>query len=101
MIFVKGFVHADPHPGNLLVQRGPRGRTRLVLLDHGLYRDLPADFRLEYAQLWQSLILWEPEAIKMHAQRLGVDEYRMFASMLTARAWEKYVSPPLHFCCGS
>jgi predicted unusual protein kinase regulating ubiquinone biosynthesis (AarF/ABC1/UbiB family) len=27
-----GFLHADPHPGNLLVQPGPR----LVLLDHGL-----------------------------------------------------------------
>jgi predicted unusual protein kinase regulating ubiquinone biosynthesis (AarF/ABC1/UbiB family) len=31
-IFRLGMVHADPHPGNLLVQRGPR----LVLLDHGL-----------------------------------------------------------------
>ncbi len=27
-----GILHADPHPGNLLVQAGPR----LVLLDHGL-----------------------------------------------------------------
>jgi predicted unusual protein kinase regulating ubiquinone biosynthesis (AarF/ABC1/UbiB family) len=27
-----GILHADPHPGNLLVQPGPR----LVLLDHGL-----------------------------------------------------------------
>jgi predicted unusual protein kinase regulating ubiquinone biosynthesis (AarF/ABC1/UbiB family) len=27
-----GYLHADPHPGNLLVQPGPR----LVLLDHGL-----------------------------------------------------------------
>jgi predicted unusual protein kinase regulating ubiquinone biosynthesis (AarF/ABC1/UbiB family) len=27
-----GILHADPHPGNLLVQTGPR----LVLLDHGL-----------------------------------------------------------------
>jgi ubiquinone biosynthesis protein len=27
-----GIVHADPHPGNLLVQPGPR----LIILDHGL-----------------------------------------------------------------
>src|SRR5712691_1092498 len=27
-----GYLHADPHPGNLLVQPGPR----LVILDHGL-----------------------------------------------------------------
>jgi predicted unusual protein kinase regulating ubiquinone biosynthesis (AarF/ABC1/UbiB family) len=31
-IFRLGILHADPHPGNLFVQPGPR----LVLLDHGL-----------------------------------------------------------------
>ena len=31
-LFRRGILHADPHPGNLLVQPGPR----LVLLDHGL-----------------------------------------------------------------
>ena len=31
-IFRLGMLHADPHPGNLFVQSGPR----LVLLDHGL-----------------------------------------------------------------
>jgi predicted unusual protein kinase regulating ubiquinone biosynthesis (AarF/ABC1/UbiB family) len=31
-----GLLHADPHPGNLLVQPGPR----LVLLDHGLTVEL-------------------------------------------------------------
>ena len=39
-IFRLGWLHADPHPGNLLVQAipGPGGepRPRLVLLDHGL-----------------------------------------------------------------
>jgi ubiquinone biosynthesis protein len=32
-----GYLHADPHPGNILVQKGPR----LVLLDHGLTIELP------------------------------------------------------------
>ena len=39
MIFIHGFVHADPHPGNLLVRRGRDGKAQLVLLDHGLYRE--------------------------------------------------------------
>lgn len=36
-----GFFHADPHPGNILVQAGPR----LVLLDFGLAKDFPPAFR--------------------------------------------------------
>jgi aarF domain-containing kinase len=38
-IFAGGFVHCDPHPGNVLVRPHP-GRPsepQLVLLDHGLY----------------------------------------------------------------
>jgi predicted unusual protein kinase regulating ubiquinone biosynthesis (AarF/ABC1/UbiB family) len=41
-ILVHGFFHADPHPGNLVVQ--PEG-PRLVLLDFGLAKDLPENFR--------------------------------------------------------
>jgi len=35
-IFRLGWLHADPHPGNLLVQVTPGPEPRLVLLDHGL-----------------------------------------------------------------
>lgn len=39
MIFVSGFVHCDPHPGNVLVRKCPRSnKTEIVLLDHGLYQ---------------------------------------------------------------
>jgi aarF domain-containing kinase len=38
MIFSHGFVHCDPHPGNLLVNKNKvNGETQIVLLDHGLY----------------------------------------------------------------
>ncbi|XP_055144599.1 aarF domain-containing protein kinase 1 isoform X8 [Symphalangus syndactylus] len=41
MIFVNGFVHCDPHPGNVLVRKHPgTGKAEIVLLDHGLYQDL-------------------------------------------------------------
>lgn len=37
MIFINGFVHSDPHPGNILVRKDTKGQTEVVLLDHGLY----------------------------------------------------------------
>lgn len=37
MIFIEGFVHSDPHPGNILVHKNKSGQVEIVLLDHGLY----------------------------------------------------------------
>lgn len=37
MIFINGFVHSDPHPGNILVRKGADGGCKIILLDHGLY----------------------------------------------------------------
>lgn len=37
MIFKNGFVHSDPHPGNLLVKKDEKGKLNIILLDHGLY----------------------------------------------------------------
>ena len=38
MIFKFGYVHCDPHPGNVLVKKDPvTGSPQIVLLDHGLY----------------------------------------------------------------
>jgi ubiquinone biosynthesis protein len=42
-LFTHGILHADPHPGNLLVQQ-TRGGPCLVLLDHGLTLDLEPSF---------------------------------------------------------
>ena len=45
MIFDEGYVHCDPHPGNVLVDRQQGGNTQIVLLDHGLYTQLSNKFR--------------------------------------------------------
>ena len=37
MIFKRGFVHSDPHPGNILVRKNQNGKAEIILLDHGLY----------------------------------------------------------------
>ncbi|XP_058285329.1 aarF domain-containing protein kinase 1 isoform X2 [Hylobates moloch] len=90
MIFVNGFVHCDPHPGNVLVRKHPgTGKAEIVLLDHGLYQVLTEEFRLNYCHLWQSLIWTDMKRVKEYSQRLGAGElYPLFACMLTARSWD-------------
>ncbi|XP_066197725.1 aarF domain-containing protein kinase 1 isoform X3 [Saccopteryx leptura] len=89
MIFVNGFVHCDPHPGNVLVHKRPdTGRVEIVLLDHGLYQVLTEEFRLDYCHLWQSLIWTDMKRVEKYSQRLGAGRlYPLFACMLTARSW--------------
>lgn len=52
MIVKHGFFHADPHPGNLMVQPGPK----LVLLDFGQAKDLPPSFREVLVRFTRSLL---------------------------------------------
>lgn len=49
-IFVHGFVHCDPHPGNLFVRPRPDDprKPQLVLIDNGLYRQYSNEFRSVY-----------------------------------------------------
>uniref|UniRef100_A0A8C4Q9P0 AarF domain-containing protein kinase 1 n=1 Tax=Eptatretus burgeri TaxID=7764 RepID=A0A8C4Q9P0_EPTBU len=90
MIFVNGFVHCDPHPGNVLVRKDPNSaETQLILLDHGLYLDLSLSFRLEYCRLWLALIRADIQAIEKHSRALGAgDLFPLFACILTARPWK-------------
>ena len=45
-ILRRGFFHADPHPGNLLVRRRTDGiGAEIVFLDFGLAKELPPSFR--------------------------------------------------------
>lgn len=49
-LFIDKFFHADPHPGNFFVQRGPDGQVRIVVLDLGAaseVRDNLADGMLD------------------------------------------------------
>lgn len=39
-LFIDRFFHADPHPGNFFVQKGPEGQVRIVVLDLGSATEL-------------------------------------------------------------
>ncbi|KAG6866354.1 hypothetical protein C0991_005275 [Blastosporella zonata] len=98
MVFVNGWFHADPHPGNLLIRPAPKTSRspynfEIVLLDHGLYFDLDPALRANYAKLWLSLIApASPETTldrRKYAElvgNIGPDLYPVFEAALTGRA---------------
>src|SRR2546426_5617680 len=66
-ILVHGFFHADPHPGNILVQPGPR----LVLLDFGLAKDFPPTIRQGIGRLTAAIVHGDRVAIAAAFRALG------------------------------
>ncbi|KAK3718774.1 hypothetical protein QZH41_014044, partial [Actinostola sp. cb2023] len=93
MIFVTGYVHCDPHPGNVLVRKDGSDDVEIVLLDHGLYQQLSDEFRVQYCKLWQCLIASDVEGIKRYSNDMGVgDLYGLFACVLTSRSWNVVTS---------
>jgi aarF domain-containing kinase len=100
MMFLDGFVHCDPHPGNILIRpaKNPKKfKFDLVLLDHGLYRTLTEQMRTDYAHLWTSLIRGDEEGIRTYSLRVGCrpESHRLFASLLTGREWSTISSADL------
>ncbi|EXC09422.1 hypothetical protein L484_002385 [Morus notabilis] len=103
MMFKHGFVHCDPHAANLLVRPLPSSRKgilgkrkpQLILLDHGLYKELDCETRTNYAALWKGLIFADAKAIKENSVKLGAGEdlYALFAGILTMRPWNRVIDP--------
>lgn len=103
MMFKHGFVHCDPHAANLLVRPLPsskrsilgKRKPQLIILDHGLYKELDFHTRANYAALWKALIFADATAIKENCVKLGAGEdlYALFAGILTMRPWNKVVDP--------
>lgn len=92
MIFIEGFVHCDPHPGNILVRKTDNG-PEIQLLDHGLYCTLPEKFRYNYSNLWISIINADQNEIRKWAQELGAgDLFPLLACILASKPWESLMA---------
>ncbi|KAI0338382.1 ABC1-domain-containing protein [Trametopsis cervina] len=81
-IFSFGWVHCDPHPGNVLVRPHPTKprQPQFVLLDHGLYVRVTESFRQQYATLWRALMTMDFDTIKDVASQWGIGTPDLFAS---------------------
>lgn len=69
-ILVHGFFHGDPHPGNLLIQKGPSGPV-LVILDLGMAKEFTPQLRIGLIRLTAAIIARDPAAIGAAFRDLG------------------------------
>lgn len=87
-MFLFGWVHCDPHPGNILIRRLPSGKPQLVLLDHGLYITTTPEFRHQYATFWKSLLTFDNATIARIADQWGIGNADLFASATLLRPYQ-------------
>ena len=90
-IFDWGWVHCDPHPGNIIVRPHPdpaharRRQAQFVLLDHGLYVRVSDAFQQQYARLWKGLLAVDFGVVKGVAEEWGIGTPDLFASATLMR----------------
>lgn len=99
MTFISGHLHCDPHLGNVFIRPHPptsstSSNFQIVLLDHGLYRQLPQQLRVDYAHLWLSIINNNIPAMQYYSELVAnvpPSKFTLFASAITGRDYGKVV----------
>ncbi len=73
-VFVDGYFHADPHPGNLFVIDEPTAneRPRVLFVDFGLSKKLDDRLRDEMRAAMMALLRRDPDGFVAGMQRLGI-----------------------------
>ncbi|KAG2440120.1 hypothetical protein HXX76_004234 [Chlamydomonas incerta] len=99
LMFIQGYVHGDPHPGNLMVRpkgrpswlrwlfRGTRRGFELVVLDHGTYLEVEPELRQQFCQLWCAVVMQdEATQADISTAMAGEAGGRILPLLLTQRA---------------
>ncbi|KAL9033087.1 MAG: hypothetical protein Q9214_007676 [Letrouitia sp. 1 TL-2023] len=86
-MFLWGWCHCDPHPGNIFIRRLPSGKPELVLIDHGLYVHMKPNFRHQYSLFWKSLMTFDNKTIEEIVKSWGINNPDMFASATLMRPY--------------
>lgn len=99
MTFISGHLHCDPHLGNVFI-RPANPKTHhghnfeIVLLDHGLYRQLPRKLRTDYAHLWLSIINNDIPSMCYYSELVAnvpPEKFPLFASAITGRDYGRII----------
>ncbi|MCJ1458530.1 hypothetical protein MMC28_008903 [Mycoblastus sanguinarius] len=86
-MFLWGWVHCDPHPGNIFIRRLPSGKPELVLIDHGLYVHMKPEFRHQYCLFWKSLMTFDNKTVGEIVTSWGINNADIFASATLMRPY--------------
>ncbi|KAL2042988.1 hypothetical protein N7G274_004046 [Stereocaulon virgatum] len=86
-MFLWGWVHCDPHPGNIFIRRLPSGRPELVLIDHGLYIHMKPELRHQYSLFWKSLMTFDNKTLNAIVKSWGINNADIFASATLLRPY--------------
>ncbi|MCA9299323.1 MAG: hypothetical protein KDA28_09665, partial [Phycisphaerales bacterium] len=73
MVLRHGVFHADPHPGNLLVlpPATPGGPARIGLIDFGLTKRLPEEFRQQVVVLTSAIVAQHRQQVTEAMEGMG------------------------------
>ncbi|GMG23050.1 unnamed protein product [Ambrosiozyma monospora] len=97
MIFKSGFVHCDPHHGNLAIRAldgkdSDTGKNfEIVLYDHGLYRTIPNQMKIDYSKFWLAMLEKDSEAMKKYGTRFAQitdEQFPVLAAAITGRDFD-------------
>lgn len=91
-IFENGFIHADPHQGNMILRTNPNNKSKVqvVLIDHGLYVTTSPKFRRDYAVFWKSMFLNDFDTLKTVVSSWGINDVSIFASITLQKPWKRH-----------
>lgn len=79
MIFIKGFYHADPHPGNILLLDG----NVFALLDYGMVGRMDERLHDDFCEMLISVTRQDPEHLAALIMRLGITPSTLDRSLLS------------------
>ena len=81
-MFNWGWVHCDPHPGNVIIREHPSrtGYPQLVLIDHGLYVGVEEEFRRQWVALWRGMLAGDFGEVESVTKAWGMGAPELLAS---------------------
>jgi predicted unusual protein kinase regulating ubiquinone biosynthesis (AarF/ABC1/UbiB family) len=94
-LFIDRFFHADPHPGNFFVQRGPEGQARIVVLDLGSATELRGNLADGMFDILQGLMTRKDDLVVKGIDEMGfiaADGDRELLERTTRKYFEKLLN---------